>query len=71
MMPMGLLRPSSATGMPLKPSAASVSSTSIPLPAPARYRHAPPRPESAPAMTMESTMLRVSLMPAYRAASRL
>ena len=50
---------------------ASVSSTSIPLPAPARYRHAPPRPESAPAMTMESTMLRVSLMPAYRAASRL
>ena len=31
----------------------------------------PPMPDSAPEMTMDSTMLRLELMPAYWAASRL
>ena len=37
----------------------------------ARYISAPAVPASAPAMAMESTMVRFSLMPAYRAALRL
>ena len=54
---------------PENPSGAITSSTCIYFPEFARYNSAPPSPESAPAITMESTILRFSLIPAYRLAS--
>ena len=65
MTPMGLHTASSATGMPLKPMPGRdwyVDQKNSVLPE-RKYSAAPPA-ESAPAMDMDSTMLRLSAMPA-------